>query len=154
MEALLISFITRCSSRLGSTENGSYRPIHRLLGLEEREYYPSVRSHFPWQLVITLNKLLRMLHSLLSTVRLLTMPYWAVLPSIVEGRNFNLSPDVQVSHWVQSRRGTWRPSGSVRVLYSNVGDGQPLIDHEHRRTMDGCRACWRVGIDTLRWLQT
>ena len=69
-------------------------------------------------------------------------------PQFVEGHDFNLSPDDQVPHRIWSRRGTWRPSGSTRVLHSNVGDGRPLTNHEHKGAIDNCRAHWRVGRDT------
>ena len=58
----------------------------------------------------------------------------------VEGHDFNLSPDNQVPHQVRGRGGTWRPSGNVRILYSDVKDGRSFIGFERRRATDDCRA--------------
>ena len=48
----------------------------------------------------------------------------------------------------QSTLNSWGPSGSTRVLYSKARNGQPFTNHEHRRTMDGCRAYRGIGRDT------
>ena len=46
-----------------------------LVGFGGTKVYPLVQLHYPWQSMITLNRLPRMLHSLSSIVRPLTMPY-------------------------------------------------------------------------------
>ena len=38
----------------------------------------------------------------------------------MEGRDFDLPPDDQIRHRIQSRRNMWRSSGCTRVLHSNV----------------------------------
>ena len=67
----------------------------------------------------------------------------------MEGHDLNLPFDDQVSHRVRSERTKRGLSGSTRMLYCHVGDGQSFVDYMYRRTTDGSRTSGRVGRSTL-----
>ena len=100
----------------GLTENNWSRPTPHSWGSKGLKYTPSVQSRYLLRLVIILSKLLKMLHSLLSTARPSIMPSSDNLPS-THGRSW-LRP---TTWWSNSQPNTeYEKYMEIKWLHTSV----------------------------------